>query len=210
MMNKADASWPSTRTHRLLAEVDLYLAANTDEEGIHARLYGLTFPHDHLLVAHGASWDKTKQSWAFGDRQSLERFVDALDKARDTGYAGLAEEPRIFNATDDLKSPLSRFLALGPNALENEDLLELLLSFDQYLADPSATSRRLFEEFGSLGAVLGCEPARLSRFDEITPRVRGLLKAVQLTIERVLHEPVQKNPVIGSWQALLDYLKGRL
>ena len=46
--------------------------------------------------------------------------------------------------------------------------------------------------------------------EEVTPRVHGLLKAIQLSIERVLHENVQQNPIIGSSQALLDFLRARL
>ncbi|MEM9360955.1 MAG: DNA repair protein RadC, partial [Pseudomonadota bacterium] len=96
------------------------------------------------------------------------------------------------------------------NALENEDLLELILSFDNFITDPQAMSKQLFSEFGSLGAILSSEPERLTRLEGITPRVNGLLKAIQLSIERVLHENVQQNPIIGSSQALLDFLSARL
>lgn len=198
------------QTARLLSRFELYAAISSEEENVVARLYGPTFPHSHILDATGAVWDRTTQSWTFSNEQSLKSFANTLDQTYKNDRIGLAEEPRSFIGAEDLQKPLSRFLAFGSNALCDEDLLELLLSFDQFLDNASATSHRLFEELGSLGAVLSCESMRLDQFEGITPRVIGLLKAIQLTLERVLHESIRENPVIGSWHALLDYLNIRL
>lgn len=193
-----------------LANFGLYLTSACGDKRLYARLSGPTFPLDKALNAAGAQWDDEEQVWTLGSQQVLRDFVDALERERGGARNELAEEASPFTCDHKLETPLDRLLALGPNALGNKDLLELLLSFDSYLADPKTASHRLFDEFGSLGAVLAGETGRLAQFDDVTPRVRGLLKAVQLTIERVLHEPVQENPIIGSWQALLDYLRGRL
>jgi len=199
--------WPVAK---LLSEFDLYAEKNSEEEGVYARLYGLTFPHNDTLNEAGAVWDRARQSWVFDNEANLMHFAEILDRTRDNNLIGLEEEPYTFVGANSLQNQLSRFLELGANALRNEELLELLLSFDSYLDDPSTMSRQLLEEFGSFGAVLKSEPARLQNFEGITPRVHGLLKAIQLTIERVLHEPIQGAPVIGSWSALLDYARARL
>ena len=195
---------------RRLGRFNLFAVFCPKEHDVYAILDGPTFPYDQLLRASGAVWQESNQSWVFDSKESLTCFADALDQLQQPDCVGLAEESTAFIGASDLQEPLSRLLYLGANALRNEDLLELILSFDPYLDDPSLTSRRLFDEFGSLGAILNSEPVRLARFKEITPRLRGLLQAVQLTIERVLHEPIQQNPVIGSSQALLTYLRGRL
>lgn len=193
-----------------LRSFDLFAGLCPEDHEFHATLHGPTFPFDQLLRDSGAVWEQAKQSWAFRTPDSLKCFVDSLKQREETDYVGLAEESRTFVDASNLQKPLGRLLSLGPNALSNQDLLELFLSLDPYLENPSGLSSQLFKEFGSLGAILNHEPVRLARFEELTPRLRGLMQAIQLTIERVLHEPIQQNPVIGSSQALLGYLRGRL
>jgi DNA repair protein RadC len=101
-------------------------------------------------------------------------------------------------------------MEFGGNSMENAELLELLLSFDSYVIDPTTLGCQLIDEFGSLGAVLASEPAQLKLVENITPRTSSLLKAIQLTLERVMHEPIKDNPVLGSWDALLKFLAIRL
>lgn len=192
-----------------LARVQLY-ATPGENEDVYARLSGATFPHNDALTACGAVWDQHGEAWLFDDLPTFMRFAESLHETGHHASIDLAEEASIFDPTPGIRTPLMRFLESGANAIENRELLELLLSFDHYLADPQATSMKLFDEFGTLGAVLGCEPQRLARMDNVTPRISALLKAIQLTIERVLHEPVQQNPIIGSSKALLDFLRARL
>lgn len=194
----------------LLAQFDVYLAPSGSRKDVYARLCGATFPLEKHLVGSKAQWDQTSQSWLFLDQGSFEAFSEALASSNHNSHVGLAEEAATFAGTPGIDTQLNRLLELGANSLTNLDLLCLLLSFDEYLSEPSDTGRQLFSEFGSLGAILGCEPERLMSLPNVTPRVRGLLKAIQLTIERVLHESIQTNPVIGSKQALLDYLRVRL
>ena len=193
-----------------LARFDLCLTTAHGDEQAYALLSGSTFPFDQSLHDSGARWEPDNQIWTLCSEEVLQNFLAILDRTHENDLQELAEEVAPFTSTHDLETPLSRLQTLGPNALGNKELLELLLSFDSFLADPSAMSRQLFDELGSLGAVLACETGRLAQFTDVTPRICSLLKAVQLTIERVLHEPVQQNPIIGSMDALLDYLRGRL
>lgn len=194
----------------VFARFELHATPGGDDEQVYARLYGATFPLSETLAACGAVWDQNEQAWLFADRISFQHFSEALSETAQDDSIDLAEERSEFTTNSETQTPLRRFLECGANALENEDLLELILSFDHYLTDPGAMSKELFDEFGSLGAILSSEPERLSRLEEVTPRVHGLLKAVQLLIERVLHENVKQNPIIGSSEALLDFLRARL
>ena len=194
----------------LLAQFDLHAEPARIDEGIYTTLRGATFPFSEALTACGALWNREEQAWQFGDETSLAAFSAALSEIARGGTNSLAEEASPFVTSSETQTPLNRFLERGANALENEDLLELLLSFDNYVTDPQTMSQQLFDEFGSLGAILSSEPERLTRLEGVTPRVHGLLKAIQLSIERVLHENVKKNPIIGSSQALLDFLNARL
>ncbi len=193
-----------------LASFDLFAVICKKDTNAFARLYGPTFPHSRLLEEHGAQWDKDNQSWLFQSEGMLRSFADALDCIHHVDDPGLAEETQAFAGALDVSNPLGRFLTHGANAFGNQELLSLLLSFDKYLDNPTATSKSLFNEFGSLGAILGSETIRLTGLNEMTPRAATLLKAVQTTMERVLHEPIQEKLIIGSSQALLDFLRGRL
>ena len=194
----------------MFTRFELHATPGGDDEEVYARLYGATFPFSETLTACGAVWDLDGQAWLFNDGVSFQRFSEALSETARNHSTDLAEEQSPFTTNTEAQTPLRRFLERGANALENEDLLELILSFDHYLTDPRTMSKKLFDEFGSLGAVLNSEPERLTRLEEITPRVHGLLKAAQLLIERVLHENVQQNPIIGSSEALLDFLRARM
>ena len=216
-----DASWIMLKTGPMtdiaflhyakhLRSFDLFARLYPDGHEYHATLHGPTYPFDQLLRTSGAIWQQATQSWAFKSDESLKSFVDSIAQYEQQSGVSLAEESRTYIDDSNLHKPLGRLLKLGPNALSNQDLLELFLSLDPFLENPSEISAQLFDEFGSLGAILKNEPLRLARFEELTPRLRGVMQAIQLTIERVLHEPIQENPVIGSSQALLDYLRSRL
>ena len=173
-------------------------------------LVGDTFLHDERLKTNGGRWDRVKQRWTFEDRDKLEVFIESLPYSRDSKRCSLHEARAApFNSIVEL-TPLEKLLEHGPNVVNNGELLTLLLSFDRFLGDPAALSEALFQEFGGLGAILGSEPTRLRSIEHVAPRTIGLIKAVQLALERVLHEKVGDKTIIGSWNALTEYLGVRL
>lgn len=131
----------------------------------------------------------------------------------------------------------SRFVEAGSDALADYELLELLLFFSVRVRDTKPLAKAMLARFGSLGGVLAAEPARLAEVDGLSiPRGRDggpgesgevaggsdetaqrfaqdrqftivLLKAIQAALERVLKETIKDRPVLGSWTALIDYLR---
>lgn len=87
------------------------------------------------------------------------------------------------------------------------ELLELLLFFSIDRIDVKPLAKALLAEFGSLGAVLAAEPARLRRFDRVNDRTCALFKALREVARRNLREDIAKRPVISSWTQLLDYCR---
>ena len=83
----------------------------------------------------------------------------------------------------------------------------LLLSSGEQPSECPEISRSLLENFGSLSAVFAAEKERLSSLAYMSSKMVGRMKAVQSAIERVLHEPIKENPIIGSWTSLTNYLK---
>ncbi|MCS6780056.1 MAG: DNA repair protein RadC [Geminicoccaceae bacterium] len=121
-----------------------------------------------------------------------------------------------------------RLLDAGPEALADYELLELLLFFSVYRRDTKPLAKEMLQRFGSLGGVLAADPARYAECFELAPLAaeagsqraaqrdedlrftRVLLKAVHVLLRRVLKEEIRDRPVIGSWSALLDYLRATL
>lgn len=105
----------------------------------------------------------------------------------------------------DCERLTARFLAAGSSAIADDELLQLLLSFDVPEPQVKTLTRELLATYGSLGAVFAAERTRLEEVEQIKPSTIVLLKAVYIAAQRMLHERLRARPVIGSWQTLLDY-----
>ena len=98
-----------------------------------------------------------------------------------------------------------RFLKGGPDALADYELLEMVLFSALPRRDVKPLAKALIERFGSFGQVVAAEPERLKDVRGVGDSVVAALKVVEAAMHRALRERVMKQPVIGSWQALLDY-----
>ena len=98
-----------------------------------------------------------------------------------------------------------RFLS-APDALPDYELLEMLLFAARTRGDTKPLAKTLIKAFGNLAGVLSAEPARL----RAVPGAEGdaviaAVKLVQQAAVRLARAEVMQKPVIGSWEALLDY-----
>jgi len=99
-----------------------------------------------------------------------------------------------------------RLLAGGPDALADYELLEFLLFAAARQGDTKPTAKALIAHFGSISAVLSAEPAALKQVKGVGDAGAAALRSVSLAARRMARGRVQNAPVLGSWQALLDYL----
>ena len=98
-----------------------------------------------------------------------------------------------------------RLVEGGAEALLDHELLEYLLTLAIPRKDTKPLARRLIAEFGSLGAVFAADAESLRRTD-LTEGMIGAIKIAQASAVRLLKSEVAARPVLGSWQALTDYL----
>ena len=191
-----------------LARLGLEVAQQSAPDGgVSYVVRGDTYPLNDYLEAAGAAWNSDAQAWQLPDADALGSLVREISAAEPpSSLHGLSEASVAFDALGPIDPLTARFLDAGPNALKDGELLQLILSFGDHPRAAEGLSRELLSRFGGLGAVLAAEPGRLSALDQIGQRSIALLKAVQVAMERVLHEPIKENPVIGSWNALIDYL----
>lgn len=99
-----------------------------------------------------------------------------------------------------------RLLKGGPESLADYELLEFLLFAAIRQGDTKPLAKRLITQFGSFSAVLSAAPASLAQVKGMGESSAASLYAVSLAARRMARGAVQQRPVLGSWQALLDYL----
>lgn len=99
-----------------------------------------------------------------------------------------------------------RLLGGGAEALADYELLEYLLFAGMRQGDTKPIAKALIARFGSLAGVLNADPAALQQVKGVGETSAAALKSVALAARRMARGQVLENPVLGSWQALLDYL----
>lgn len=100
-----------------------------------------------------------------------------------------------------------RLIKGGPDALLDHELVEYLLALAIPRRDTKPLAKRLLHEFGGLGGLLSADGEFLSRNGGLSETAVAALKIVQAAALRMLSEPTRNQPVLSTWQALLDYLR---
>ena len=100
-----------------------------------------------------------------------------------------------------------RLIEGGPEALLDHELVEYLLALAIPRRDTKPLAKKLIRDFGGFGALLSADAEAIARVGELSDGAVAALKIAQATALRLLKEEVRNLPVLGSWQALLDYLR---
>jgi len=98
-----------------------------------------------------------------------------------------------------------RFLAGGPGAMPDYELLELVLFRAIPRQDVKPLARRLLEAFGDFNGVVSAPPARLAKVEGAGEAVICELKIVEAAAHRLARARVIRKQVLSSWSALVDY-----
>ncbi|WP_324262793.1 DNA repair protein RadC [Altererythrobacter sp. H2] len=99
-----------------------------------------------------------------------------------------------------------RLLEGGAEALADYEVLEYLLFAAFRQGDTKPLAKALLARFGSFAGVLDATPGALMQVKGMGETSVGALKSVALAARRMARSEVRQEPVLGSWQALLDYL----
>lgn len=103
-----------------------------------------------------------------------------------------------------------RFLAGGPSALADYELLELLLAFVIPQQDTKPLAKDLIARFGSFAGVIAAEPSRLVEVSGVKERSAIMLKVVQAAAHKLAEGQVVGRDAIGSWSQLMEYCQARI
>jgi len=104
----------------------------------------------------------------------------------------------------------ARFLNAGIDSLQDYELVELMLFNVIPRRDVKADAKRLVERFGSLGALLSAEPEALRAAGLKSDSAVTQFKLVQAAALKLSQARLSEQPVIGSWQTLLDYAQAHM
>ena len=94
----------------------------------------------------------------------------------------------------------------GPDALLDHELVEYLLALAIPRRDTKPLAKKLLRDFGGFGGLLSADAEAIARVGEVSEGAAAALKIAQAAALRLLESGIENRPVLGSWQALIDYL----
>jgi len=118
--------------------------------------------------------------------------------------SGKPERPHYHGHRQRLRT---RFLTGGPGALQDYELLELLLTFAIPYSDVKPLAKRLIEHFGSFNQVFDASPEALMEFVGLREYSAVLIKLVKACSEYALKAEALKRQPIRSLATLVDYCR---
>ena len=98
-----------------------------------------------------------------------------------------------------------RFLKSGAEGFQDYELLEMVLFAAIPRRDVKPLAKQLLKEFGGLSAIIGASIADLQKVRGLSENSAVLLKTVQALTIKILKNDMEKKPILGSWQKLIDY-----
>ncbi len=100
----------------------------------------------------------------------------------------------------------ARLLGGGAEALADHEVIEYLLMTAVPRKDMKPVAKSLLARFGNLAGVLNADPAALAQHPGMGETSAAALKIVALATRRLARTALQEQPVLGSWDALIEYL----
>jgi DNA repair protein RadC len=115
-------------------------------------------------------------------------------------------EPRAHDTSGHRARLRKRLLDGGPEALHEHELVEYLLALALPRRDTKPLAKKMIADFGGFAQLLSADADTIMRRCQVSENVAGAIKIAQATAVRFLKSEVTGRKVLGSWQALMDYL----
>ncbi|MFK4809387.1 DNA repair protein RadC [Devosia neptuniae] len=104
-----------------------------------------------------------------------------------------------------------RFLKVGGDALEDYELLELILQLVVPRRDTKALAKTLLREFGTFSGVFNASQARLEKIDGLGATSVAHIKVIQAVAARFGRDRIAtEKPILSSWSQLIDYCNSQM
>jgi DNA repair protein RadC len=125
------------------------------------------------------------------------------DESSAPGGVADAKAPHYHGHRQRLRE---RFRRAGGGALEDYELLELLLFAAIPRRDVKPLAKGLIARFGSYAGVLSAKREALAEFDGLGDAAVDALLAVREAAVRLARADAAESPILSGWQKLMDYL----
>lgn len=119
----------------------------------------------------------------------------------------MVDTPNAADAAGHRSRLRARLLGQGGEALQDYELIEYLLALAIPRRDTKPLAKALLREFGGIGPLLAADPEALTRVDGVGETAAAALKIVQAAALRMLRNDIVEQPVLASWQSVIDYLR---
>ncbi len=116
------------------------------------------------------------------------------------------ESKALHDGTGHRAQLRARLLGGGAEALADHEVIEYLLMTAVPRKDMKPVAKSLLARFGNLAGVLNADPTALAQHPGMGETSAAALKIVALATRRLARTALQEQPVLGSWNALIEYL----
>ncbi|GAB0119628.1 RadC family protein [Acidisoma sp. 7E03] len=99
-----------------------------------------------------------------------------------------------------------RLLRAGPDALNDHEILEMVLFLALPRRDTKPISRSLLIRFRSFASAISASPQELREIDGLGEAGIAALKTIQAAALRLSRAEIMDQPVLTNWQRVIDYL----
>jgi DNA repair protein RadC len=104
----------------------------------------------------------------------------------------------------------SRFLAGGPDAIAEHELIEMVLFLGVPRRDTKPIARALLARFGSYAGAISASVPDLLGIEGLGESGVAALKLVQAAAQRLAKAEVLYRPILSNWDRLMEYLQAVL
>ncbi len=133
-----------------------------------------------------------------------------MSKASKDAATGFAEahKPHYLGHRERLRE---RFVEAGADALQDYELIELLLFPLLPRRDTKAIAKAMIARFGSFSEAMSAPPQRLKEIEGLGDVATTHIAAIVAAAQRFARDKIdQDRPILGSWTQLIDYCRSQM
>lgn len=117
------------------------------------------------------------------------------------------DKPHYHGHRDRLRA---RLLESGEGALQDYELLELVLFSAIPRRDVKPLAKQLLARFGGLPELMNASLEELTKINGISENTALLLKAMTAISHRALKAELMQKPILNSWTRLMEYCQATM
>ena len=151
----------------------------------------------------------TGANQAMASNADLSSSIDdgraAMQDVRgDDLHTGCQSRPTIHRRWQLLCSEL---LSVNEEAMSDEDLLAVLLSYLNSTVNSRSLATQLITRFETFGNVVSARSTQIAGAAQIEPDIIDFFRVIRAAGTRMAREEISNRPVLDAWDKLLTYLR---